>query len=395
MRNIYKLSLTLFITLTVSLSVFSQNRFFTDAGQNASRASNGKREIFPQTFRGFSMDVMAMRNFLWSLPSEQNLANRNLAPVMQIPMPDGSLARFRVWESSIMEPGLASKFPEMKTFLGQGIDDPYASIRFDYNPYTGFHGQILSAAKGRVYIDPYAKGDLTYYMSYKTSQYTRDVQFICGFVNSDIEKGAETPTVEAQCLGTTLRTYRLALACTGEYAAAVSSPSPPSVPLAAAAMLTSVNRVTGVYEVEVSLRMVLIANNNLLIFLDPVTDPYSNFDGGAMLGQNQTTVDNIIGNANYDIGHVFSTGGGGIASLNSPCNTGQKARGVTGSSNPVGDPFDIDYVAHEMGHQWGGNHSMAGCGSSPASTKYEVGSGTTIQAYAGIFNPTVTHISMQ
>lgn len=203
------------------------------------------------------------------------------------------------------------------------------------------------------------------------------------WLTKKIAKGQVASLTAAACLGTNLRTYRLALACTGEYAVAVAGAGP-TVPAVAAAMLTSINRVTGVYEREVSLRMTLIANNNNLIYLNGATDPYTNNNGGTMLGENQANIDAVIGNANYDIGHVFSTGGGGIASLNSPCITGNKARGVTGLPNPVGDAFDIDYVAHEMGHQWGGNHSMAGCGASPASTKYEVGSGTTIQGYAGI-----------
>lgn len=383
MHKFYKPIFSVFILVFVSGSLFAQNSFFTFTGENADRATTGKREIFPQQFGAFTMDAVALRSFLWSLPQESAInQNRSVAPVMEIPMPDGSLAKFRVWESSIMEPGLQAKFPEMKQFLGQGIDDPYATIRFDYNPYTGFHGQILSAAKGRVYIDPYAKGDISYYMSYYTKNYSREVNFLCEVTENTSANTPENP--QAACLGTTMRTYRLALACTGEYAVAVCAPNPPSVPLTAAAMLTSVNRVVGVYENEVSLRMVLIANNNNIIYLDGSTDPYTNNNGSAMLGENQANIDAVIGSANYDIGHVFSTGGGGVASLNSPCNPSSKARGVTGSPNPVGDPFDIDYVAHEMGHQWGGNHSMAGCGASPISTKYEVGSGTTIQAYAGI-----------
>ncbi len=382
MRKIYKFSFLTFFVFILSNAVFGQNNFFTNVGKDVTKQTNGIREIFPQKFNGFSMDVEGMKTFLWSLPSEKNIAaNRSNAPIMEIPMPDGKTAKFKVWESSIMEAGLAAKFPDMRTFAGQGIDDPYATIRFDYNPFTGFHAQILSASKGRVYIDPFAREDKGYYMSYKTSEYTRDVQFICETVNNDLLVNS-TNITNAVCLGANLRTYRLALACTGEYAVAVAGPSP-TVPAVAAAMLVAVNRVTGVYETEVSLRMTLIANNDLLIYLNGGTDPYTNNSGSTMLNENQANIDAVIGSANYDIGHVFSTGGGGIAQLNSPC-TGSKARGVTGLPNPVGDPFYIDYVAHEMGHQWGGNHSMAGCGSSPNSTKYEVGSGNTIQAYAGI-----------
>ncbi len=389
MQTIYKLTLTVIAAFTITLSVSAQNNFFTDKGESKIVPTTGQRLIVPEKFRTSAVNVNRLKDFLWSLPAENTLMyNRSQAPVISLPMPDGRMARFHVWESSLMEPGLAAKFPEMRTFAGQGIDDPYATIRFDYNPYFGFHAQILSAVTGRIFIDPYARYDVNNYISYYTKDNHHDKSFSCE--TEGVEGLNRTEIIAAgPCRGTQLYTYRLALACTGEYAVAVAGVNPP-VPNVAAAMLTSVNRVSGVFEKETAIRLVLVANNDLLINLNGAVDPYTNNNGLTMLGQNQTNVDNIIGAANYDVGHVFSTGGGGVAGLGVICVAGQKGRGVTGLPNPVGDDYDIDYVAHEMGHQFSGNHTFnsstgsCGGGNRNGSTAYEVGAGTTIMGYAGI-----------
>ena len=185
--------------------------------------------------------------------------------------------------------------------------------------------------------------------------------------------------------GTQLRTYRLAVAATGEYTAYFGG----TVAAGQAAIVTAVNRVTGIYERDLSIRLQLVANNNSLVYTNAATDPYTNDDPYSLLDENQANIDSVIGNANYDIGHVFSTGDGGLSYLGVVGVRGLKAMGETGSTSPTGDAFYVDYVAHEMGHQFNANHTFNGvngaaAGNVNAGTAYEPGSGSTIMSYAGI-----------
>ena len=355
----------------------------------------GERWIVPQSYRTVGLNVDALQAVLDAAPMEGTPAAATSDVVLSLPLPEGGYGRFRIVESPVMAPELAAKFPEITTYAGQGLDDPTATTRFDWTP-TGFHA-IIFGLSGTIYIDPYSRNDTTAYISYYKRDFVpnpdkRYVETMPISVGGDAEQDLRTELAELvdqgalPPTGSELRTYRLAMAATGEY----SNFHGGTVPLAMAAIVTSVNRVDGVYERETAIRMVLIANNDLIVYTNPATDPYTNGSGSAMLGQNQSNLDAVIGSANYDIGHVFSTGGGGVAYLGVVCRASWKARGVTGSSAPVGDPFDIDYVAHEMGHQFGANHSFNGNAGSCAGgnrngpTAYEPGSGSTIMAYAGI-----------
>jgi len=350
------------------------------------------RRIVPEKYRTLRLDRGMLNNVLAAARPEIERDVTSGSNIIELPMPDGSFAKFRFFDSPIMETELAAKFPEIRTFSGQGIDDPATIVRFDVTQ-RGFHAIVLRQ-EGSVYIDPYAFGDTDNYIAYYKRDFATDKQFVCLTQNlSDLSKELQprkwrSPFGSDEDLvnnGGTLHTYRLAMAATGEYTAFHGG----TVPLAMAAIATTVNRVNSVYERDLSVRLTLIANNNLIVYTNAGSDPYANTSGD--LNANQTNINTVIGTANYDVGHLVGTGGGGVAQLNSPCTT-SKARGLTGSPAPIGDPFDIDYVAHELGHQFGGNHTFNASGSSTGSCNgnrstnaaYEPGSASTIQGYAGI-----------
>jgi hypothetical protein len=308
---------------------------------------------------------------------------------LALPLAQGGFSAFALEDSGTMHPELAAKFPELLSLRGRDAEN--RRVRVDISP-RGLRAMIF-ADEGVSVIEPESAGSERYFNFDRRDYAGANVPFVCGVHREEAASTGVEPKHHGAApktqTGQVLRTYRLAVAATGEYTTAVSAPNPASVAGGLAAIVTSINRVNEVYETDIATRLVLIPTNNLVVYTNGGTDPYSNGNGSTMLGQNQTNLDAVIGSANYDVGHVFSTGGGGVASLNVPC-TSSKARGVTGQPNPVGDPFDIDYVAHEVGHQFNAPHTFNGstgsCGGGNRSgtSAYEPGSGSTIMAYAGI-----------
>ena len=384
------------LTLVVfPTSAFASEQYWSDAGSQPAPSALGAVQ---PALRPMRLDVGGITAYLGTAPQKT-------APgpgrVLHLPLPGAGMAAFSIRESPIMAPELAAKFPEIRTWAGQGIDEPAASVRLDITPH-GFHAIVFSA-RGTIYIDPEASfsrsasNDNLYRVYFKQrAERTEGPPLRECFAAEEKERNPVEgrPVLVSQRLlaapsGSELRDYRLVVAATGEYTAFHGG----TVPLGLAAIVTAMNRVVGIYEREVAVSMTLVANNDLVIYTNGGSDPYSNNDGFAMLGENQSNIDSVIGSANYDVGHVFSTGGGGVASLAVPCVGNQKARGVTGQGSPIGDPFYVDYVAHEIGHQFAANHTFNGTagscsgGNRNASTAYEPGSGSTIMAYAGICSP--------
>ena len=326
----------------------------------------------------FAADDAALRERLALAPHEVLLDRSH---TLELPMPDGSLQRFSVVESPIMPAATAERFPEMKTFRLRGIDDPAVSGRADITT-RGFRA-MLSTPAGVVFIDPESPaGNL--YRAYLREP-TAERGFSCGVHAMQQSPLAHVPRSAASTnrVAGNLQTYRIAVSATQEYVLAIGGSS-----AARAEILTAINRVNQFYERDLGIRLLLVANDGGL--LEGESDScFSNDDETAMVLENQAWIDDRIGSSAYDIGHVFGTGAGSVARLGSACQAGAKAGGVSRLPNPRGDPFYIDYVAHEIGHQLNADHSFNGTTGScetnrNAATAVEPGSGSTIMGYAGL-----------
>ena len=304
--------------------------------------------------------------------------------ILQVPMPDGSWQSFQIMESPVMHPVLAEKFPQIKSYKGIGIGNPATSIYFDVSP-LGFHGMVLSEKNGSVFIEPLNSENESIYKLYSKKEIGQKNAWSCHVEHDSIDGGKTNHNTNNKSLFCGLKTFRIALSCTGEYAQYFGG----TKELALAAMHTTLTRVNGIFERDLSVSLQLVPENDLLVFLNPYSDPYSNNNGWDMLEQNQQTCDDLIGDNNYDIGHVFSTNGGGLAQIRSLCKSGLKAQGVTGIAEPKEDAFDVDYVAHEIGHQFGASHTQNNNCNRYAPTAVEPGSGSSIMGYAGLCHPNV------
>jgi hypothetical protein len=463
-------------------------QFWQELGVEKGAAMPAGRGVALQAtqFRSLTLNRNAMERALAAAPMEFTAAARQGTLVISLPSPTGEFLRFAVYESSVMEPGLAEKHPDIKTYAGRGIDDTAATLRFDLTP-LGFHASVRGPA-GIWYIDPFYHLDQSVYISYfgrdlknqhgafvenqtDEASISADHSFYktdqtvklqgAGFggrslvtvkvSDRETQSATRTLTVESDdngsfelefaatsdgsagtlsiaaadstrkadtgyevvskkqlstqkgespliATGSVLRSYRLALITDPGYAAFFGG-SPNVTP----AKVSLINRVNQLYEEDLSIRMILVANNDL-VNLDTwgqAVGPngpcgaagcftQAQVTGCSSIARNRFVIGQIIGASNYDIGHLaLGQPGGGIASLG-VIGRSSKASGCTGIPTPVGDFYAVDYVAHEMGHQFSGNHPFNGnqlnCATSNrnAATSVEPGSGSSVMAYAGI-----------
>lgn len=388
--------------LLVALGVFSvyaqQNSPWQSIDKTALQTySKVERTSVVNKFDAYSLDLSTFKSQLQNAPL-RGVSSTISTKITYFPNAEGEIQPYRIYEAPVMHKDLQAQFPDIKSYVGVAVNDKFSTVRFSTTRF-GVHAMILSP-KGTVYIDPYT-ADLNHYMVYRKKEAISGSSFECLTSESEINTGkpayfSPKNAYDIESNTGIFRTYRLGLACTVEYAqyhinlAGVSTGTVAERDNAVlSAMNVTMTRVNGLFERDMSLTMVIVPNNtNVIFFLPEKPDALTNSSGSTLINEIQPIINAGIGTANYDIGHVFSTGGGGIAQLNSPCGTG-KARGVTGQNNPIGDPFDVDYVAHEMGHQYGATHTQNNNCNRTGATAVEPGSATTILGYAGICAPNV------
>lgn len=391
--------LLLLLSVLLTFSSFAQNQLWREVSENSldlkekvARGSKLKEFLIYQT------DFNLIKSKLSESPKRS--ATIISSVVVTFPNPEGELQHFKMYQASTLEPIIASEHPEIQTYVGKCIEDPTATITITTTIF-GLHAVTHSGKNGTSYIDPFTK-DFNNYVVYNKSQTESYIAKNCETRDLNSTQDFPEPQNLLRSNNSLFKTYRLAMACTLQYAnfhinAAATNGTPVGTiaqkkAAVLAAMVVTVARINSVYERDFALTLVLINNNLNLVNVTASPLDANDQDGLALLNQIQAYIDGIIGSANYDMGHVVSTGGGGIASLGCVC-TSIKAQGVTGLDQPVGDNYDIDFVAHEMGHQFGGSHTFNSIASNcaapnrSATSAYEVGSGTTIQAYAGICSP--------
>ena len=382
-----RLTLFTIAVLFICLQTFSQqNNFWSEHGAGLVTISKATtRTNFPPNYKLFDANLTGMQEYLLSaLRTNSNNIRFSL------PNADGLIEEFELKEASNFDPALQSIFSNIRSFSGRGITDRNATLKLSISP-QGIQSMVFRAGKEEEYIEPYTDDKLTY-SAFKSQRKPGQMPWNCSTVDTRLASALNQIVIDQPIsiarAGGNLKILRLALSCNGEYANyfGATATTPDREARVMAAFNATLTRCNGIFEKDLAIHLSLIPTTAAVIYYDPLTDPYTANNTGPWNSQLQSTLTAVIGEANYDIGHMFgSTGGGGNAGcIGCVCNAG-KGSGITSPADgiPSGDNFDIDYVAHEIGHQLGANHTFS-MSTEGTGVNKEVGSGITIMSYAGI-----------
>ncbi len=307
---------------------------------------------------------------------------------VQLPLPNGDFTSVSIIPRQTLAPQLAARYPTIATWTIHALDNKLLGGVIDFTT-AGFHAMLELPNGDTVFIDPQTVMGERIYASFSqrsNARFFRD-DYRCDTHQADtsIRTALKNLARRSTAAGEYLYTYRIAIAATAEYTAKHGGTAMDGF----SGIVTSLNRINYLYERDLAIRLQLVSDESL-VYTDTATDPYTNNNIGMMILENQTHLKASLDDQAYDIGHVFGTSGGGRSYVGVVCMNNYKARGATGLSSPLGDTFDISYVAHEIAHQFGANHTFNGLKNScrgnnrDAASAYEPGSGSTVMSYAGI-----------
>jgi hypothetical protein len=398
-------------------SVQAQSAFFTPVSLERARLSAAIRATRVPTAKAYQINEIALSTHLHQAPPEIQTGSTPLR--LSIPLPNGTSEVFLLRETQTLSPALAAENPTFKTYAGYGEAHAGYVVRLSMTS-LGFDATIWGVDGDAVYfVKTSASRDNDIYQSYFSRDYKQVAptrafgpSLRCGAIDAATttaqptlpgftraSKNARATEPNSLSMGGAIRTFRLAVATTGEWTLNAGGYPDVSDTLtirtnALAKITAAVNRLNGIFERDLASRFVLVnppvSSEKNLLFSDPTTDPYDNTDKPAQLDTNQRVLTKLVGTANFDIGHLFGTTGGGVASIRSLCDNAEKGQGYSARELETGDPFVVDYVAHELGHQFGMNHTYnqadasGACTTRNAETAYEVASGVSIMSYVGI-----------
>ncbi|MFM8347500.1 MAG: reprolysin-like metallopeptidase, partial [Bacteroidota bacterium] len=319
-----------------------------------------QRSGFPAEFKLFQLDLAPLRQAMMSVAGNNRSALRT---VISLPTAAGKFEDFEIIESSNFHPDLQARFPNIRAYSGRSLTNPGSTLKISIDD-RGIQGMVFRAGDVTEYLEPYSE-DNRVYAAFRRQRPAGGAPWTCSTADQVLANGLQNrvstmaTTIGA---GNVLRTMRLAQSCNAEYSNYFGAFSSADVAKVLAAFNATLTRCNGVYEKDLALHLNLIPTTDKVIYYVPSSDPYSTTIS-SWNNALQTTLTNNIGEANYDIGHMFgaSGGGGNAGCIGCVCVDGSKGKGITSPADgiPQGDNFDIDYVVHEVGHQLGGNHTFS------------------------------------
>lgn len=351
----------------LSFSGFSQDVFWQETNTNTPNVSSKLQKLSILKAKTYTLNDKDFRTNL-----EKKIRSKG-SRVLYFPDENGIVIGFEIEESSVMAPELSKKYPNIKSYKGVGVSDRSKNIRFSVSP-KGVQSMMVDKRSSEATFMQKSNGE-DYILYTRKADDIVDANFICE--TKELSLSGKSFSTARFVDDQVLRKFRVAISTTGEYTAYHGGTKADAL----SAINATLTRINMVFEADLGVTLELVANTDLVIYTSANTDPYT----GNLNTQAQSTLNSVIGAANYDLGHLLNedSNGGDAGFIGSVCNDTQKGSAYSSGTTPEGDLFDLDFVAHEMGHQLGANHTWS-FESEGTQVQAEPGSGTTIMGYAGI-----------